>query len=895
MAGLTRTLSPTCCAAVMFAVMLWAPPAAPAGSSASLIDDGTPWRVHLVTGPGISRTDDDGLELRWRHRSVPFDPTAADAHETTVAGHAFSPLPPRDWMDRGFDDHHWPRYQPDELFDYIGDWGVAIQGGQWLTSMQMRTMFGIADPRRVRNLKVTVSCIGGAVVYVNGEEVGRGYMPDGDLRPMTLAEDYPAEAYVDEDGSPLPEVGPLEQPQEQWVDRYDKRIRTFTVEVPADVLRQGANVLAIDIRRAPPAGPMDDHWNHLGFREVTLTGAGEGVIAYGQAVSGTRLWSAEALEPVTETLPEESLVRRRWGWGTVGQVRGRPVKGTVIGNPFEPVRPIRMAVPRNGVGSGQAVLSDPDGLVDIRAELSGDLRGPDGATMPADAVDIRFAVEHDGVHYCDALMQQPPQEAATVPVWLLVEAPRGQRPGWYESTLRLEANGKQFTTDVQVLVTGFELPDPRDFGGSDIYLAHSPKSVAMQYDVEMWSDEHFRLMEGSIRLQAKAGNDLVFAPVILSHMRAVPKSWMGSRPDDRDRWHEPMVRFIETDDGLEPDFSILERYLDLYARHAGPPRALSLGVWSAATASDIHHAYGRRGSEGRPERVEPRSPLEVLVWDPATGQTSDRAVPAIVDDEGEAFWRPLLEGVHEVVRKRGWDERIIMLGLAGDVRPGQETVERVKEWAPWARWDLLSHFSADPAPEQGRAIGLPGLEVGVNATPGGSHADAGSLEGRVQQPLEFLALPTGRWRHADFSPPVLFRTMPQTWGRLGHIGLDFWRPGGEGPRNHGFWAHINALVVPGPDGAVPTVRYQMLRQGVQDAELRMAIVRAYLELPEDERRPYRELIDELFERTGGTTSYISQRELAYDWPDYFARLQQAAAELAGTAGDATWDRPPGRQ
>ena len=37
------------------------------------------------------------------------------------------------------------------------------------------------------------------MVYLNGQEVSRGHLPDGDITPETFAKEYPREAYVDED------------------------------------------------------------------------------------------------------------------------------------------------------------------------------------------------------------------------------------------------------------------------------------------------------------------------------------------------------------------------------------------------------------------------------------------------------------------------------------------------------------------------------------------------------------------------------------------------------------------------------------------------------------------------------------------------------------------------
>jgi hypothetical protein len=137
--------------------------------------------------------------------------------------------------------------------------------------------------------------------------------------------------------------------------------------------------------------------------------------------------------------------------------------------------------------------------------------------------------------------------------------------------------------------------------------------------------------------------------------------------------------------------------------------------------------------------------------------------------------------------------------------------------------------------------------------------------------------------------------MTANWGSIGRIGLDFWmaKTSREGPRSSSFFSHVESLTVPGPDGPVPTVRFQMLREGAQDSEVKAAIVKAYLDLPEGSRKPYRAILEELLTRMAwGSPFYLSQSELGYDWPGYVARLHQAAAELAGVRSDARWDSPP---
>ena len=846
----------------------------------------TPWRAYLVIGAGLSREKGE-LKIRGRGRPAVFDPAKPDPTR-------FSPLPPADWMEAGFDASCWARYQ-DDLFDFLGDYGVVVQGGlraAWPSLLCLRTCFGIADPGKASGLKVTATCLGGGVVYVNGQEIGRGYLPQGDIAPLTPADDYPVEAYTTEDGkTPLPVLQWKTPMEEKWRKRYGKRVRTFTVNVPPRVLVKGRNVLAVELHQAAVAGPLHRRggWSHVGIRGIKVTRArGAGVIPYAEAVKGTRVWSAHAVEQVTETLPTKSLVKRSWFW-TLVWTRGMPVKGVQMGNPFDPVLPVKMIVPRNGVGSGQTVLSDPSGLHGVSAAIA-DLEGPSGAVMPASAVQIRFAAQHPGVHYCDALMEEAPDGAKTVPVWLLLQAPKDQTPGWYVSTLNLEANGKRFTVPVQVLVTGFTVPDAKDFQ-SHIGMVHSPETVALHYKVEPWSDEHFKLMDRSLALMGQVGNDVVIVPVILGGFRP---SWK-SKPlaTTKSAWRAPLVRWVKTPEGLKPDFSLLEKYLDAYRKHCAPPKALCLYIWEASSSKEWADAYEGRRIPSR--QYTPTVPLQVAVWDPKSGDTSAAKVPAIGDEGSEAFWRPLLDGVRRIVRRRGWSERCIMLGLGGDLRPGQKTGELMRKWAPYARWNLLSHFSGDPGPKDGKLIATGGLEIGLKEWPWllfGRPLPALRLEERLGRPLDFIELPTARWHWQEYSPPLIFRTVPLQWGCVGRIGLDFWARGRGAPTNTSFFSHLNSLTIPGPDGAIPTVRFQMLREGVQDFEARMAVVRALARLPEDQRKPYRALLDELGRRMAMGHSYLSQHELSYDWPSYVAKVHLAAAELAGANAKARWDAPP---
>jgi hypothetical protein len=758
----------------------------------------------------------------------------------------------------------------------------------------LRTRFGVVDPDKATDLKLTVTCLGGAVVYVNGKEIGRGFMPDGPIHPLTPAADLPIETYTLPDGV-TPMAGNLINATPENRARGDSRIRTFTLDVPPSTLVKGANVLAIEVHRAAVAGPLLDkrlEWTHLSIHDVRLvSGSGVGAIAYAEASRGTHLWSAN---PEQQVAPPP-LPQRAFGIHPAFPRNGE-IRGITQGNPFDPLLPVRLALPRNGVGSGQVVLTDQEGLRDVSVKV-GPLKGPAGV-LPASAVEIRYAGPSQTVHYCDALLLQPPATAKTLPVWTIVQAPKEQPPGWYTGTLEITANAKTFSVPLQVLVTAALLPEARDFT-TPMGVAHSPDSVAGYYKVKPWSDEHFRLMEASLRMAGQVGNCVVPVPVILGDM--YPPVLGKGRGE-----LQPLVRWVKTGDKLAPEFSLLEKYLDVYLKHCAPPKAISFYVWDASSARQMFLQRGAVSIQ-MPSSDTSRggftggAPLRVLQWDPVTGATTPISVPGFEDEGAAAFWRPLLDGVRAVVTKRGWSDRVILLSLGGDTRPNAKTGELLREWAPYARWHLASHFGGDPGASNGKMIAIPGLEVGLAVMPWYPLRTTEALERRMAVPNEFIDQTTLRTSWLEASPPMAFRQLALR-GDLGQIGLDFWLKVPESPMhaaprvggNNGVGGN-NALLEPGPDGPVPTVRFQMFREGVQDMELRWKIIRALLAKPEDQRKPYRDLLDEHLRWDLWARNALPQFELQYDWRTYAARVQQAAAELAGQPTQARWETPPAAQ
>jgi hypothetical protein len=129
---------------------------------------------------------------------------------------------------------------------------------------------------------------------------------------------------------------------------------------------------------------------------------------------------------------------------------------------------------------------------------------------------------------------------------------------------------------------------------------------------------------------------------------------------------------------------------------------------------------------------------------------------------------------------------------------------------------------------------------------------------------------------------------------IARVGLDFRAGGGHGL----VWGTFPLLLAwPGPNGPEPTVRLMLTRQGLQDFEVRLAVLEVLAKLPADRQRPYRDLLDRICRRVilGGVHGCVvglSQAELSLDFPGYVAEIYRAAEELTGVKTEARWDNPP---
>jgi hypothetical protein len=419
-------------------------------------------------------------------------------------------------------------------------------------------------------------------------------------------------------------------------------------------------------------------------------------------------------------------------------------------------------------------------------------------------------------------------------------------------------------------------------------LIQSPDSVALQYKVPLWSNEHFQYMEESLKRLGQVGNKTAFIPLMA-------KCNFGNE--------ESMVRFLKQEDGsYKCDFSITDRYLDLWEKHVGKPDIVCFYVW------DYFAGGGYFGKDSGKARG-----VEVSVWNPVEQKVEPLETPIYGTPESEAFWQPVFTELHEKMKKRGLRDDNIMIGVAGDSRPNKAVTDLFLKIAPYAQWVLHSHALAGQI--NGAKVGYYCHVWGVKFASDPDEVDKYTKKSRYQgwnQTFRKAVFP--RAGSGTINPPlhadaplgtyrlIMEGHLAADYRGFGRVGADFWPVGGgTGQVNTGreiigrypgtSWNQLNlncsttAVLAPGPKGAIATVRFEMLREGIQESEARIFIEKALInpehrkKLGDEKAKQIQDLLDlrtRLF-RTACQTSW--NWYAGTGWIERAKLLFAAAAEV----------------
>jgi len=817
--------SKTFLAAVLLA---WGPVAAappPHAAAATILSSDSYLRALLTFRTPVEISPDGKVK-------TVSDPTVPKGKDSQPLADFQSPLPPADWVQPEFDDSPWDRRRaPVEVAPEWRGGHTSLHSATSNSSLHLRWRFAVDDPARAQDLQLALEYVGGVVLYVNGREVARRHLPAGDILPDTLAEKYPDDLYCEPGGKFLQATWPGKEVAKELLPRFERRYRRIAgLAVPAGLLRKGCNVLAVEIHRAPinqaaiaaqrkEEGAMYTRpgiWAYAGLKSLALSSDSPGGAVPNVArPQGVQVWNVAASETVTSF---------------------------DYGDPQDALRPVAIDALKNSVFSGRLAVSSAQAIQDLKVTVGELALARGNGKLPASAVHVCCAEpavpekcwtpphRYNGLvaaipaeipvvqapppredYLCQPITRPGQTSGAVASLWLTVRVPKQAPAGKYQGTITVAAEGLKTTAvPLEVLVHDWTLPDPKDFRVHNLIFT-SQEAVARHYGVPLWSERHFELMGKSLALLAEVNSREI--PVNL----CIDFYGLGGNS-------ESMVRWIKQADGsFKHDFSLFDKYLDLVAKHCGKPCPLRLNCWGEVKE---YKAYQEK------KQVQHSCAIGVTVADPSGGKLERLDQPCPGTPENFAFWKPVLQQALAKLAARGWLDAAALGHNSYCYEPAREVVGVGKQIWPDGVWAYTAHNGTlAGAWKTPAADGSMPVKYSVCIWTEGRVAVRGGRE--LLKPRPSIWCNTARGRHWDASPLAVVRNLPEEMILRGHDGVgDF---GGDlfpiqNPNGQGYFCLGNgrgtggpndaqrAILAPGPDGPVPTERFENFREGTELAE-----------------------------------------------------------------------------
>ena len=522
--------------------------------------------------------------------------------------------------------------------------------------------------------------------------------------------------------------------------------------------------------------------------------------------------------------------------------------------PSVPPTTIKTLTCRNSVASLAVLITSSAPVKSARLVFSNMVL--DDSAIPADSFRVRLV---GGVYTPEAgLMSDPLYDVDTFGIdksaafYVTFNIPHSTRPGLYTGKVTLELDHNPVASnDVEIEVANVDLPSVHDW---DFFLNiwMNPGPIARIHNVPVWSDAHFEHLRPYIRDMAKHGQKTAVVPICY-------KPWIDQTYDP----YPSAVTWQRRNGEYSFDFSNIDRYVELY-QECGIDRAIhcySIIQGPGGIDSSIIEYVDLNSGE--------KKLLETKIGDEAYVQA----------------WSAFFAAFREHLINRGWMYKTY---IGFDEKPA-EVMDKIfaflDEHAPdfktslagnidenlYPRFDDLSFAPsfdekgiADPVPSERAALGVAEL-LDPNNICAITHAcpektlttfyvccgpafpntfvHSPLVESRM---LPFLALQGGydgflRWAHTD-------------WSGEPYENVTFAPPGANFPSGDTFF------VYPGENGPVSSLRWEQLREGIQDYEL--ATIASANMLTPDEMVDYEQAITLACRNVDGHVKSIGDIEIA---------------------------------
>ncbi|MGB9877616.1 MAG: glycoside hydrolase domain-containing protein [bacterium] len=365
----------------------------------------------------------------------------------------------------------------------------------------------------------------------------------------------------------------------------------------------------------------------------------------------------------------------------------------------------------------------------------------------------------------------------TQPIWLTFFVPAGTKEGTYKGKVLLKTSQGDFSLDVSLEVFPFELP-----AKSHLWLTNwfNPWNIGKFHNVEMWSEDFWRILRNYARNMAEHRQNVIITPVL------------------------SLTRIERRNGRLTFDFSLFDKWVEIFKEE---------GVIGRIEGG---HLGGREGGawEARDFVLS-----GYTVWE--NGEAKWMPEVKVSSKEADEFLSQFLPALQKHLEEKGW-LKIYMQHLADE--PIDINAESYKQFASYVR-RYAPKLRIIEANQTTQVVGYIDIWVPILHY---FHHDLAFYQSRPKREEVWFytcLAPTEKYPNRLLDYPLVkvrilhwMNWLYKTQGFL-HWGLNYWsdkpfedlEPGGLPPGDC-------CIIYPGENGPLNSVRWEILREGMEDYE-----------------------------------------------------------------------------
>ncbi len=404
----------------------------------------------------------------------------------------------------------------------------------------------------------------------------------------------------------------------------------------------------------------------------------------------------------------------------------------------------------------------------------------------------------------DALMEVEKAnvpEYRAQPVWLTFRIPKTMKPGIYEGNLTIRSDEYDVISQIIKLeVFNQEIPNPADYRFHlDLWL--NPSAIAEYYGLEHWSDAHWDMISKYLDDYASRGGKNITTTITHEPWH---KPWLNNSTRSQIAFgYRSMVEWIKNEDGSWTfDYSVFDKYVAM---------ATNAGINEAINAFSMTPFHTKQ---------------KIQYFDLNDGNQKT----VVVDIEDEQYievWSSFLKSFKSHLISKGLFERTY---LGFDEKP-EEVFQNLKNIIKKSAPEFLDKIVIAGHPETG--VHAKNLSISYMFFPGQA------FEGKAVVPV----LPTIEQRNIEkkqttfylcaepdhpntltYSPAIEAQLIPWLALKYNVDGYLRWAYNNwtKNPFKHPVFIHSQGddyYVYPGKDGPVSSIRWELLKEGIEDYEL----------------------------------------------------------------------------